>query len=300
MKKRKQHYVWEHYLKAWSVDGQVWCRRGSERRFRTSTDNIAHRRDFYRLEEMSERDVQVVETLIAPMSEEAKSSARVLLTCFRLPYKIKHHWKATGRRNLSLERHIDVGINNLEEDMHASVEAEAIPLLAALREGDSTILGDDEHFAAFARFVAMQYMRTPGVMRRAVEAAAPDFSFETSWGLMRTIFANNLGAGLCARRDGLRLSFLSAPSEFEFVTGDQPIVNVQAVEPAGDTPPTRLELYYPLTPTRALLMDFHYGQAIADRRLLSMADVATYNQRICSMSDGQAYARSESALIGLR
>jgi len=51
---------------------------------------------------MSERDVQVVETLISPMSEEAKSSARVLLTCFRLPYKVKHHWEATGRRNLSL------------------------------------------------------------------------------------------------------------------------------------------------------------------------------------------------------
>jgi hypothetical protein len=302
VKKRKQHYVWEHYLKAWAVDGQVWCRRGGERRFHTSTENIAHRRDFYRLKEMSERDVQVVETLISKMSEEARRAARGWLPHFQLFHEAKRRLEASGRgsRDRDLERQIDIGINNSEEDLHASVEDRAIPLLAALRDGDDSILGGAERFAEFSWFIAMQYMRTPGVMRRSIEAIRgmiPGFSIEASWGLMRTIFATNIGGSLYARRGALRLTFLDAPAELEFVTGDQPIVNTRAVDVGTDAPPTELELFYPLTPTRALLMDFDFGRALTERRALSAEEATAFNQMICSESEGQIFARSENALI---
>ena len=39
MKKRKQHYVWEHYLQAWTIDDKIWCQMG-DRRFNTSTENV--------------------------------------------------------------------------------------------------------------------------------------------------------------------------------------------------------------------------------------------------------------------
>jgi len=66
MKKRKHHYVWEHYLKAWETGGKVWCARG-EKIFPSSTENIAHSRDFYRLKELSDSDVDLVKRLIASM-----------------------------------------------------------------------------------------------------------------------------------------------------------------------------------------------------------------------------------------
>jgi hypothetical protein len=300
--KHKQHYVWEHYLKAWAIDGHLWCRRG-EKRFPASTENIAHCRDFYCLKEMSERDFEVVDLLISPMNEPLRSLAKGWVALFRLPHEAKRLYKASGQRNLELEHELDVDINNTEEDLHASVEEKVIPILAPLREGDSGILDNDQHFLQFARFIGMQYMRTPRIMRRSIEGmsampgAMPGFNVEASWGLLRTIFATNIGGSLFFKRRTLRLTFLNAPAGAELVTGDQPIVNARAVGLADGAQATEVEYYYPLTPERALLMDFDYTHALTERRSLTVDETVTYNKMIVAASEEQVYARSENALI---
>lgn len=101
MKKRKQHYVWEHYLKAWAVAGRVWCQRG-ETRFRPSTDNVANERDFYRLKEMSAFDLQVVEAMIDRMGEPLREGARGWIPNFRGFHEIKRQYEASGQKNPEL------------------------------------------------------------------------------------------------------------------------------------------------------------------------------------------------------
>jgi len=159
-KKRKHHYVWEHYLGAWAVDGKIWCRRGATC-FRVSTENVAHRRDFYRLKEMSENDVAIVERLIARMGEHARESARRWTRYFRAFHLIRRDWEASGRTNRDFETMLDVAINNMEEEWHASIEDRAVPILAALLRGDLATLENNEVFADFAIFIGAQYMRTP-------------------------------------------------------------------------------------------------------------------------------------------
>jgi len=56
IKKRKHHYVWKYYLKPWVSDDQVVCLR-DHKVFKTSLENVANSRDFYRLKEMSEADI---------------------------------------------------------------------------------------------------------------------------------------------------------------------------------------------------------------------------------------------------
>lgn len=300
MKKRKQHYVWEHYLKAWAVDGHVWCRRG-ESVFRASTENVAHRRDFYRLKEMSSFDLECVEMLISQMPERRRDLVRGWIPHFQLFFDIKRAWEATGRHNRKMEEFLDTTINNLEEDLHESIEQEAIPLLAALRDGDAGVLNDDASFIAFSRFIATQSLRTPGVARRVVERAGatiPGFNVEASWGLLRTILATNVGANLYAGRGNLRLVFLDTVAGLELVTGDQPIVNVRGSQAGGD-PPTELEYYYPLMPTRAVLLNFDYSSALRERRTLTEAEGEAYNRMIFVKSDEQIYASSERPLVDI-
>ena len=181
MKKRKQHYVWQHYLKAWAVDGSVWCQRG-EARFRASTDKIANEAHFYRLKEMSALDLRFIEALIDRMGQHLREGARGWIPSFRVFHQIKRQYEASGQKNPELEAHLDEALNNLEEDMHASIEGEAVPLLAALRAEDATPLDDDDMFIRFARFIAAQQLRTPGMRRRWIEAGAilPGFNAEAS------------------------------------------------------------------------------------------------------------------------
>ncbi len=138
--------------------------------------------------------------------------------------------------------------------------------------------------------------------RDVVEAARgiPGFNAEAAWGLMRTIFATNLGHGFYVRRGTLRLTFLEGPTDSEFVTGDQPILNLRAVGLPEGEPPDDVELYYPLSPTRALLIGFDATTPTTNRRHLTAAETAAYNEMIVNASYEQVYARTQEALVKAR
>lgn len=55
-KKHKQHYVWRHYLKAWSTKNLIWCQRDGKV-FNSNLMGIGQSRDFYKLQEPSEDDL---------------------------------------------------------------------------------------------------------------------------------------------------------------------------------------------------------------------------------------------------
>lgn len=296
-KKRKHHYVWEHYLGAWAVDGQIWCRR-VQNCFLVSTENVAHRRDFYRLKEMSEIDVAIVERLIFRMGEHARESARRWIPCFRAFHLMQRDWEASGRTNRDFETRLDVAINNMEEELHASVENRAVPILAALLRGNLDTLENSEAFADFARFIATQYMRTPIRARHTIEALAgttPSFNVDVAWGLLRTIFADNIGAALYVQRKTMRITLLEAHGA-QLITGDQPIVNTRAAHKSDHLPPSELELYYFISPEFALLMDWGDGSGVKERRTLSADEVDAYNRLLNRASEEQTYARTEGAL----
>jgi len=299
VKKRRQHY-----LGAWATQGQLWCAtRG--KCFRTSTENVANERDFYRLKEMSERDLQIVEALvIAPATDPLRELARSWVPHFNVFHRIKRQWEAGGQSHPELEKLLDENIINTEEDLHASIELKALPLLARLRQADASFLSDDDDCIYFFWFVGMQYMRTPGMARDVVEPVReiPGFNADAAWGLMRTIFATNLGYGFYVRRQTLRLMFLDTPADAELVSGDQPIVNVRAIGLPEGQPPSEseIELYYPLTPTRALLMAFDAREPSTERRSLTNAETAAYNKMTVNASREQIYARTQEALMAAR
>lgn len=300
-KKRKQHYVWKHYLAAWTVSDQVWCLRGGKQ-FVTNTENIAHRRDFYRLREMSEKDLALVMMLIEPMGDHLKELARGWIPAFTELFRIQKLYRESGQQNVELEKELDIATNNLEEDLHGSVEDSAVPILKALRQGDFTVLDDQQRYVDFARFIATQHLRTSVMGNKMIQNAGPlaaqlGARMENILGILRTIFATTIGFHFFSTRDSTRLTLLDALPPNEFITGDQPLLNPRA---DGVTPPTDLELfYYPLTPNRALLMDFSHARAIRETRILSAEEVRSYNQKIMKASEGTIYAASKTALQSL-
>jgi len=290
MKKRKQHYVWEHYLASWATHGQVWSRRAG-RSFKASTDNAAQQRDFYRLKEMSDEDVALVRRLIDGMAAVAQSTALSWVGYFRIFHQLRALWIQSGKADPEVEAELDEAINNMEEDMHADIEARAVPILAALRRGDGAFLDDDDAFIDFARFIAAQYFRTSirkdGVLRALAEFSHV-FNADAAWSVLRTIFADHLGAFMF-----VNLVFLE-PTHSELVTGAQPIVN--ADEKAGAADAQNLRLYYPVSPGRAILLDWKADARVVETRELSEPDVGRMNALIARESNDQIYARSEATL----
>ena len=238
-KKRRQHYVWRHYLEGWTRKGKLWCRQAG-RVFPASVQNVAHERDFYRLREMTEWDLEIVRRLlIEPLPSAAREIAEGWIPYFTEFFRLKRLHEASGRPRPDVAALLEATIHNLEEDLHAHLEREAKPFLAALRAADQSLVLEDKLSTSNVWFIAAQYFRTPRMMKRVVTVLQriPRFNAEASLGLIRTISTTNVGAALWMRRAGLRMTFLHASEGRALITGDQPIVNTRANGAESETPP---------------------------------------------------------------
>lgn len=294
-KKRRQHHVWKYYLKAWTEKGKLHAMRDGHV-FRSSPDNVANIRDFYRLQELSPADLDFVwRFAVEGSAPHLREVAAGWIEPFVAPFELRRLYEESGQRNEAFERQLDITLNNLEEDLHAKIEVLGRPHLDELRRGETSFMDDDEAYVHFCWFVASQQMRTPVMMSVSQEALAgfPGVNFEACWGLLRTIFSSNIGAGLNRRREKLETTFLDAGSSMEFITGDQPVFNLTAV---GTEQPKELALFYPLSPKLAVVLDFDSDTRATDRRTATDEEVRVLNRRLFNWSRGVVYGASAHAL----
>src|SRR5205085_2903925 len=82
---------------------------------------------------------------------------------FREVFVLHNMLQRAGISDADIEKAIEIKICNTEEDMHADAEGAALDLLHTLRDGDAKLLSNDSTYVDFSRFIALQYMRTPGI-----------------------------------------------------------------------------------------------------------------------------------------
>jgi len=297
MKKRRQHYVWRHYLEAWESNGELWCHRLGENVFPASTQNVGHERDFYRLREMSEFDLVVVRKLVIEglASDDLRKIAEGWIPHFTFFFKLKRQYQETGSPEFKTA--LDEYINNLEEDMLADLERRAIPFLKSLRSEDTTLLTDAEESIFHTWFLAAQYFRTPIMLESmtSVLRKIPGFNSEASFGLIRTIFSCSLGRSFWLGRHTLHVTYLRTNS-IPLITGDQPMVNLKAIDLEPGVLPQELELYYPVSPTLGVLFDFDASSRSSTVKFLTTEEVGEYNRVIAKKSIRQIYGINRASI----
>ncbi len=291
--KRRHHTIWRKYMEAWAgSDGRVWCQQNGKRH-RTGTLNLGLRNDFYRLKEITDETLKGIEKLvIEPMPDQRdRETARGWIPMFREVFALRDLLQRGGISDADVEKAVDIKICNTEENMHAEAEGAALDMLHALRDGDAKMISSESTYVDFSRFLGLQYMRTPGIASKAIETLQEmpgGFDGTAAWGLIRTIWATMIAKGIYVSRKQTRLSFLEAGPSDEFVTSDQPVINLGHTE--------HLELYYPLTPTRALLLTPGQPAASVESQQISADEVHRYNGLIRDAAYQQLYGASEAAL----
>jgi len=106
MKKRRHHFVWQYYLKPWAVDGRIACWRNGQV-FRTDPINVAVERDFYRLRDISERDVATIRQMIHLFPSQLRDVHNTWLEMFTLPFELRRMLNATGQSDRAIEEALD-------------------------------------------------------------------------------------------------------------------------------------------------------------------------------------------------
>lgn len=293
IKKRKHHYVWKHYLKPWVCDNQVVCLR-DHKIFKTSLVKIANKHDFYRLKEMSEADITFLRYFFKDAHPLMKNFNENWITIFTSIFEIRNKIIKSGISNNKLDEMIDILINNLEEDYHSCIESMAIKYIDQLRSGQFEFYSIEESNCEFNLFICIQYFRTENRKEKLINGITKNeyVNIENIWNVLRHIMATNMAALLSINKEQWELTFLKNDNDILLITGDQPVINL-AAKHGGKT--ETLELYYPISPTSAIIIKRKSNQTFKEK-YLSESEVLYFNNKIKDNSYQQIYALKENDL----
>lgn len=297
-KKKRQHFVWQKYLKKWSENEKIICLM-DERIFDVGLMKIGQEKYFYKLKELSEQEISFLKALIEkdnrPIIKELNHG---WVNFFNKIFKIKNNLSTKGISHPEIDRMLDVQICNIEEDLHCSIESEGGKILDLLYNKDLSFYDDDDKLITFLFYICQQYLRTQKMSSnvRSSLGSFNGFNIDAMWSVLRHISATNVGLSLYQDREKFRPIIIENKSDLPFVTGDQPVINTYAIGLQLDKEPEDLEFYYPLTPTIALLLtskeQYHKESII----LATELEVIKYNNWIYEQSSKQVYSSSRSAL----
>lgn len=273
---KKQHYVWEHYLSAWLVNGKIWCSRNGNT-FNTSTENVAQERYFYEAMPLNDIETNFVRELILRCDVTAHQT---LLDNFNV-------YLQTANGDDFLRK------NGLEH-YHNLIEGPAATVLNELNKGNFGILDDKQMKINFSRFIGRQYTRTKKIKNSYFDIPEntpielkEHCDFKKISDVMNFILADNIGNWIFSAG---KFNILINKSEISLITGDQPVYNILAKK---DEPPTSFELYFPISPNLA----FYISEDIKETQYLTNDKVKQYNEYIKSISFESIFGNSEEILI---
>lgn len=304
--KKLHHKVARFYLKAWDVQGrnardaQLFCLQNDGIR-RDNLRNVGAENRFYELREMSESDVAFVrEAAIAGSPECLKPHHERLVRCFSLPHRVQKKLEARGNLTPEQMAPIHCLIAEMNEDFHTSIEESFKPFLASMLAGDLSFYTDPREATSFFWGIAAQYLRTDLVKKAQRMLKGNKFEvFERTANVLVHIYAVNLGYNLYAYREQYRIILLENHTDVPFVTADQPVINI-ASNPTDTNEPEKFELYYPLSPTKAMLLVDPSSEHLPSDSSVSPISVHLYNSHMAARSYQQIYGSTRQILESVR
>jgi hypothetical protein len=298
-KKRRQHHVWQSYLKSWVINDRLYCLRNG-RIFPTGTTVVAVERDFYKLYNLTQEDIALVRMLaIDGANPYAKKLHQEFLGKLILATRAAEQIRSRKGSRQQLVAMADATMTNTLEDYYAGIEGLFRPLLDRVIAHDIGFYSDDKESILFLHFLSIQYMRTRGIKVGVIEINKEKLGLDLTriWNLLSYMYAVNIGASLYVERKNRNLYLVRNRTDVPFITGDQPVINLHGTRPVA---PTTLSLYYPISPTLGLFLTEEREEPIYSTESLTSAQASELNAKIANASHSQLFGHSKTSLLAVR
>lgn len=297
MQKRRHHYVPRFYLKAWADGERVYCLKGGCIR-PLGLKDVAVEKDFYEVQDLQPEDIEVIRGVIERSDERARPGHEDLLKIFARVAALNRCLAQRPDAPNEAKNALMELVSNLDENYHEAIEHDLQIALKSLLAGSADFFSDVRLAGPFLRALALQSLRTKKrreAVRTLVRIPVAGAAMERIWGPMSHMLAVNIGGSLLRDRSLFRIVLLRNDTDFAFITGDQPVINVNDERDLKGIP-VEIELYYPLSPKLAM---WFVLASKAPKELtvdLSEAEVRSYNACIVENHHEQLYASTENAL----
>lgn len=297
MDQRRHHHVWQHYTAAWAVDERVWYLQDRNKFLHSNTVNLGVKNYFYRLKRLTAPDRKLINGLILSSPPDARCIHLNFIKMFDGWHELRDTLKGLEGDTSEAQQLVQQQIANAEEDYHAKIEGDAIPVLERLRAGDASVLSDNGVVAGFAHFLAVQNMRTSGArtyMLTPTPDTPPGFDPTCAWAIASHIAAVNIGSTIFSLRRVNPLRLITNATDVPFITSNQPVTNLQVT--ADRLPPEHLSLYYPVSPRHAVFIDDAQNPFGIEEVMTSAGRVHELNRAMVDASHSQVYAQTRACL----
>lgn len=297
MKKRRHHYIWRNYLKTWSNNNQIWCLRDGKI-FQTNLMNVGQKRDFYKLNDLTQEDILHIQTFLDSQSEPLQKLNQGWIEIFTIIFKIKKIANNNGLSTEELETEVDEQIHNLEENIHSQIESNAIKFLDDLNSNNLDFIENDTDLIDFIHFICVQYFRTNRMKQKVISQMTDNsiMDMKKLWNILSHIFATSLGWSIYSERTQWNIILLNNETNVCFITTDQPVINTFVAHGGVVKEHDDLEFYYPLSPTKALLVTKLDTYNSSCSNFLGVNEVERYNKGILGLSYELIFASSKGQL----
>jgi hypothetical protein len=281
--KKRHHYIWREYLRNWSINEKINSLLLQDKKILNDVNlmNVGQEKFFYKLEEFTREEEIILFELVKSWSNEATLEMNLeIFKTFTSYSKLKKiaddHFKLNPNNHLKLQSKLDAFKYNSIEDIHTLLESFGKKIIAIKSMEDLKFLDDEKELFLTMIFIAFQYVRTKK-MRAYVENVIKthpilSIKFVDPFAF---IFSTNLADSLTFHQD-LTFTLLENFTSKEFITSDQPLINLKKDIKDVNNKVKDFKVYYPLNPRLALII--HCGEKAKEKYILEKPDEGEINK----------------------
>ncbi|AEF86624.1 conserved hypothetical protein [Treponema primitia ZAS-2] len=186
------------------------------------------------------------------------------------------------------------------EDYHSLIEALGIPIIKKIYKHDLSFFDNEKEKNDFSAFIGFQYSRTKKMrenikklftFQNFTRLVSPEIRPDILANVLNFLFSDIIGNWVSSNA---KILLIINQSNSDFITGDQPVINLKATSLESGIPTTSTEIYYPFSPKLAILLSETFT---ATELIIKDGDnIHYYNNFICDDSVSQVYAANSDCL----
>ncbi len=295
--KKSQHYVWRNYLRAWANNEHIWTYlRKQNKVISTNLMNVAQSNYYYKLNEINDFEEKILKEFIRKSPKSVQDLQSDFLSMFTIHSKLRKAFNKSNSQEI-LEEIRKIEINSME-NAHSRIERSGEKLIACRTFEDLKFIEQTNSRFDAIMFLCFQYFRTKNLRNRIKESFKIDPSFPALniWNIMSFFMALNT-AEYISLNPKTRFLFMKNKTSEGFLCSDQPAINLQSDKVDENGEVLELELYYPLSPNSAVLIDFNNNGKERCQNMQIQEDMVNwFNSKIIAYFDNFIFSDNKKQL----
>ena len=300
--KKRHHYVWRNYLRAWSDSKDLLPSliKINNKIATPNLMNVAQKKFYYSLKEFTIEEEKNLKKIIINLSNDEteeifKEYFNLFISYSKAKRILNNNTNIPKEKKSEIEESLKLMKSNFMEDFHSDFEKFGQKLIEVKKVEDLEFLKENASLMKTFLFLCFQYVRTKKMRSTFTKRFESHFNILPKYfNILSFVLATGMANGLMHYKE-TKIIFIENTSKIDFITSDQPIINLKEHEKNEKGNVKSLEFFYPINPKIAFKIHYNNGKKFEHLKI-SENEVEKFNQIIFDKSEDFVFAKNTEQL----